>query len=439
MIAKTLLRSACLVASVSACFAQTTSAPYFCSAGVSANGFIDFSKLPKPLAKAGGAFSATIPVTGIAGLNVTISAPAVDTPLDDPTQAQDSTSLRVQGGNRNVTFTFSKPVKGVRLVAETSGRFSQDFSLNAKSTDEFIPGIAFTSSTSQDVPGAGYTTKTPLQVEEQDSATIQSVILSFAGDPVEYYSFTINNVRVEAGASDPSSVVPKNGLAQWFRADQGIITDGTPNGNVTGWADVSGGGAGAIQDEPSFGPIFVAQSSANCQPSVLFQGSAFLKANLPINGLTGMTVFLVSKARTDSADGPYHSTHTAIDWPQNARWGLTYVSPFQTHIAFRFGTGQVNNAPEVLRPLTLGGDFSITTAVHNGSTDTLFVNGQLISTYTGRSSTLAGASGEQFIGMDDQGRYFNGEISEVLVYKRALSDTERNTVVRYLMTKYGPF
>jgi hypothetical protein len=150
-----------------------------------------------------------------------------------------------------------------------------------------------------------------------------------------------------------------------------------------------------------------------------------------------MTVFLVGRANNDVSDGTFHSQHAALFWVENAHWGNTYVSPFQTHLAYRFGTTQVGNDPEVLRTSDIGGDFTLTTAIHNGSTDSLYVNGKLLNTQTGRYTTLAGMTGEGFIGEGYQGTFFTGDISEILVYNRALSDQEREQVDYYLKAKYG--
>jgi hypothetical protein len=152
-----------------------------------------------------------------------------------------------------------------------------------------------------------------------------------------------------------------------------------------------------------------------------------------------MTIFLVSKASNDLSAGSYHSLHPALSWQENGPWGMTYLSPFQTHVAFRFGTGQAFNYPDVNRASTVGGDFTLTTAVHDRSADSVFVNGQQIATITGRQSTLSNVSSQEFIGYGSQGTFFQGEISEILIYSRTLSDSERRTVETYLSRKYGSF
>jgi hypothetical protein len=223
---------------------------------------------------------------------------------------------------------------------------------------------------------------------------------------------------------------------QWLRADKdaGDLNHLYP---VTNWIDQSGHNASATQTVLANAPVLIPMDGPNCRPAVSFNGSSFLNFELPIDGWKAMTVFLVGRANNDVADGTYHSQHAALFWVENAYWGNTYVSPFQTHLAYRFGTTQVGNDPEIVRKANIGGDFTLTTAVHDGSTDALFVNGRLRDVQKNREVSLAGMSGQGFIGQGYQNTFFTGEISEILVYNRVLNPIEFEKVSSYLMKKYG--
>jgi hypothetical protein len=106
-------------------------------------------------------------------------------------------------------------------------------------------------------------------------------------------------------------------------------------------------------------------------------------------------------------------------------------------VNFRFGTTQVGNNPSYRRPTTIGGDFSLTTAVHNQGTDSLYVNGTKVFQQSGKLPALGGTDGTGFLGRGVNNTYYNGEISEVLVYDRVLKDKEMQTVTSYLETKFG--
>jgi Concanavalin A-like lectin/glucanases superfamily len=129
--------------------------------------------------------------------------------------------------------------------------------------------------------------------------------------------------------------------------------------------------------------------------------------------------------------------HWVVFWNENALWGNTFVNPYQSSVPFRFGTTQVNNQPIYTRPVTIGQDFTLTRAVHNGTTDSLYVDGLLTLRQQGKSAIVNGASGAGYIGRGLNNTYFNGEISEILVYDRILTADETATVESYLRNKFG--
>ncbi len=433
MVRTILFCGACLLSCAATTFAQN----YFCNTGVHPDAFIDWSKLPAPPNTT--SFTTTIPVVGAPGLTATVAFTNISASGSRPLYSVfGNTALQVNAADGVVTITFSNPIQGIRLLANTFGRFGHNFDMQViNPAGATLPAAFDASSAGYDGPGPGQYTSTPLQIVES-SAEISSVKFAFQGDDDEYQFFGLDNVRIQLGSADLSSLVPQNGLLQWLRADLGVVTP-VPGSlsSVTGWTDQSGHGSSATEVSAAADPVFLAQDGPNCEPAVRFNGTALLKFQLPIDGLNAVTVFLVARANNDTSDGTYHSQHAALFWVENAYWGNTYVSPFQTHLAYRFGTTQIGNDPEVLRTSDIGGDFTLTTAVHNGSTDSLYVNGKLLDTETGRYSTLAGMTGKGFIGQGYQNTFFTGDISEVLVYNRTLSDQERGQVDYYLKTKYG--
>jgi hypothetical protein len=160
--------------------------------------------------------------------------------------------------------------------------------------------------------------------------------------------------------------------------------------------DQSGNDRTAVQDRSARRPTLVTDA-LNGKPAVSFDGKQFMTFTLPVNGLTGMTVILVSASAADWDGGPTNAEHAAIFWNEKSPWGTVYLSPYQTNVKFRFGTGE------------------------EGSTDALFVNGVLESMQEG-----------------DNGTFFPGQIAEVLVYARALTDAERQAVEAYLAARYFP-
>jgi hypothetical protein len=150
-----------------------------------------------------------------------------------------------------------------------------------------------------------------------------------------------------------------------------------------------------------------------------------------------MTVFLVAKSTVTPPTGSYASFAAAMLWNENANWGNTFVSPYQTSEVFRFGTKQTGNQPIYARPRTIGQDFTVTRAVHDNSTDSLYVDGLLVLRQGNKLPVLDGTSGAGYLGRGINNTYYNGEISEVLVYNRVLTVEEAASVESYLRNKFG--
>ena len=241
-------------------------------------------------------------------------------------------------------------------------------------------------------------------------------------------------MRVQSTSTDDTSLIPTSGLQQWLSSDT-IVAPYQPG--LGTWPDSSGIHHDATQTVLSNTPAGIQADGGNCKPAYSFGGTQYFNFNLPIDGWQQMTIFLVAKPLIQPAASSYPSYAAAILWAENANWGNTFVSPYQTSENFRFGTEQVNNEPIYTRPVTIGQDFTISRAVHNGSTDSLYVNGLLALSQGGKNPVLAGTSGAGFIGLGYNKVGYNGEISEVLVYNRVLSVNEAAGVEAYLRNKFG--
>ena len=246
-------------------------------------------------------------------------------------------------------------------------------------------------------------------------------------------SGSVTSVVATLTVAAPGSV-PANGLALWLRADAGTVLNGSA---VTQWTDQSSNNRNATQTSGANQPLLVS-SAVNGLPAVRFDGvNDYLTFNLPVNGLGGMSIFLVA-ANTLNQDGVgSQAERAALFWNETAFWGTVYLSPFQSAVNFRFGTTQSDNRTIYTRPTSVGSDFTLSTAVKNGTTDSLYVNGTLAVSQGGKLATIAGCrdTGNLGRGYDDN-TYYAGDIAEVLVYSRALSSAERVAVEQYLDSKY---
>ena len=225
-----------------------------------------------------------------------------------------------------------------------------------------------------------------------------------------------------------------NGLALWLQSGAGVVLNGAA---VTQWSDQSGNNRHATQGTSGNQPTRV-NAVLNGLPVVRFDGvNDFQTFNLPVNNLTGMSIFLVA-ANTQNQYGAVHPAHhAALFWDETAAWGATYLSPLQGSANFRFGTTQVDNRPLYTRPASVGNNFTLTTAIKNGATDALYVNGIRVVNEAGKLAGLAGSQSTGNLGRGYQDKFFAGDLAEVLVYDRALSVVERRELEAYLDSKYA--
>ena len=272
-----------------------------------------------------------------------------------------------------------------------------------------------------------------------------------AGTTYYYRMFATNGVGSsaasnEAGATTPGGGVPvRNGLALWLAGDAGVTTNGSA---VAAWADQSGQGRDASQANVSEQPTLVTTSTG--KPGIHFNGTGqYLDFTLPLGGLTGMSIVVVSANYPQQngtapgwTDPPENST--MIAWPEDStygNWDGVYLNSFQTNVYWRFGTTQVPNGYKYSRPVSLGTAASLTTLIKNGTAETLYLNGAQAMQVTTSDSVLDG------VGTDARAHlgkatwtatYFAGDIMEVLVFTNAMSTADRISVENYLRNKYLP-
>ena len=419
-------------------FGQTVEGLY-CTAGLVPDGYIDFSGMPAAPILAPGQTSApvtaTLAVHGVPNLTVTVTIPplAQRIPGSAPLYVVNGGTLQLNALPTPVStdpavlvLDFNQSIDGLGVDMATIGRFTYNYTLQVGPTPTQGPVIFAASANGYTLDLFGPQSQS-LQVVGVGTQFPMAAVL-FNGN--EYQTITLSNLRVRsASAPDLSKAVPTNGLQQWLRADTANIVLAGP------WKDQSGNGhdatAGTVAPQLTSG-------GHNCQQTYAFTGNAYFDFNLPISGWSQMTVFLVARAASDPPPGSYYSDSSAILWTENQFWGNTFVSPYQSNVSARFGTTQVGNNLFYPRPgAGIGEDFTSTRAVHDSGTDSLYVNGQRVFSQSGKLSALGGVSGAGTIGEGINHTFFNGDISEILVYDRVLSAAEATAVETYLAQKYG--
>jgi serine/threonine-protein kinase len=226
--------------------------------------------------------------------------------------------------------------------------------------------------------------------------------------------------------------IPTGALALWFRADLGITEHGK---NVSSWEDQSGYGRNATQPSDRNQPVWI-DHAAGDRPVVRFNGeTTFMTFTMPVNGLRGMSIFLVSSSGLDITQGR-NGDCAAINWDEFSFWGRVYISPFRSNIRFRFGTTQVDNWPIYVKSSPPSGGFTVIATMKDATVDSLWLNGTLVLREEGKGAAITACLDSGMLGRGMSADCFAGDIAEVLVFTSALGEQDRQRVERYLKERY---
>jgi hypothetical protein len=261
--------------------------------------------------------------------------------------------------------------------------------------------------------------------------------LSFTNnDGIETY----NEGRTWGIANDNPVEVPDTNLALWLRADKNIYSDTaystpvTAGGTVGSWKDQSVNVNSYAQSTAGERPTYrdgTYPTAINYQPTLFFDGANDnLQRTTFLNNTTGGTVFAVGRINTTTS-----SWNTLFQQDgsngNNPMWGIYDNQPYFY---------DTNSTPSVVRSPQ-----SITLA----ATQIYGFQWGVPGTNSGWTSYLDGVKGvtDNTLDMgfgtgqlqlsDDTTEGWDGQMSEVIVYKEQLSDANREKIESYLAIKYG--
>lgn len=237
-----------------------------------------------------------------------------------------------------------------------------------------------------------------------------------------------------AGSPGPGSIGSQTDNVLWLRADQGmtVVADGV---KVSAWNDISGNNNHAFQNTDSKRPVFKSMGINNL-PSLSFGG---INKNLEIDdhstldGMQGITIFVVAKP--DNIDTkPRGVLSKRVDQDDHKSYYLYTHDSKRLHF----------NTPSEMKGDYVTNETQILSALFNGADpdarSRLFQNAiQTGSDNTGSNTSIPDTESKLYIGIlnDDYGDAFNGEMSEVIIYNRALNFAEKIIVETYLANRYA--
>jgi hypothetical protein len=231
--------------------------------------------------------------------------------------------------------------------------------------------------------------------------------------------------------SYPVGLLP-TGIKLWLKADAGVTKSGEL---VSSWADQSGQGNNVTQTTGTLKPTWI-DAAVNDKPVVRFTGPSQMlqAANQVLNGNTAFTAFTVAKtSRSTAPNYQYFWWNGASTSPGGYGCCLNNGGIIQS------AWGGNNGAVTDTAPAVIGNLYRICSRF-NGTDGTgphyMWINGTAV--------TPKGKSGQNLTGgtftlgnygpSTGQGLY--GDIAEILIYDRALSDTEKQSVESYLGTRW---
>ncbi|MCL5098766.1 MAG: Ig-like domain-containing protein [Candidatus Omnitrophica bacterium] len=275
----------------------------------------------------------------------------------------------------------------------------------------------------------------PVRVE-QAAGSVNSRV-TFTVVAVDNLGFNATSAPVSlkvASEGASTNMTVTSSLQLWLKADAGVTTN--PGGAVTGWADQSGLGYVAAQYEDSIAPVLV-PNVINGHPVVRFNGTT---QYLDINGAPDLTITgdisIFCVVECDDFDvwrAIWAQTPSGNAAPNEYRIQITSGLPF-------FIRGGPNDLDTVTatRPLTAG-EFAMLGVEAEGQAITHFLNGATNGSGTISVTPVDGGVAPRIGSRNDLVTQMKGDIAELLVYNRALSEAERMSLANYLATKYNLF
>lgn len=240
----------------------------------------------------------------------------------------------------------------------------------------------------------------------------------------------------QTGPGGVSAIGTNTNLKLWLRADQQTYsnsgtTASTNGGAVQQWNDMSGNSRAAINTNGTTRPTW-ATGAVNGLPTVNFNGTTQTTTSavdIRPAVMSNITVIAVAKSNVASGmgkiwghDAPNQSVgfHRAVGMDTRAA---------TTNMGYFAGTG-VGSYGAVSQNA-----YFISTAAYTSTAFTGFINGA--QTSSGAVTCNGGLTSISIGSITPSSEYWNGSISEFIIFDKILSSAERLMVENYLSAKYA--
>ncbi|MFC1659796.1 hypothetical protein ACFL0U_04490, partial [Pseudomonadota bacterium] len=222
--------------------------------------------------------------------------------------------------------------------------------------------------------------------------------------------------------------ITSTGMTLWLDAEDidgdGDTTDNPSNGsNISTWSDKSGSGNDASQGNATYQPLFVENVKNN--RSVIRYSLDYMTSSLNMNSYSNITILAVYRM-----DGSI-STTTCLFGQDDGGYDRT----FYTYLSGDAKLGTGNGGVITISDFSPQDTWYLFTVIYNDASSVVYKGDVLSESFTalapsGTDYTAIGAAATDLFN-------FQGDLAEVIMYDRAVSDTERQEVEAYLQNKWG--
>lgn len=255
---------------------------------------------------------------------------------------------------------------------------------------------------------------------------VQELPLNAAGTFTFNSSMLANGIYFTFGREQKAPGGVLTGLDAWTRADVGLTLTGNA---ATAWEDY-GPSMRVWNKTNTAATIDLNAAAINYNPALIFKGpstSYFTYQPLVTTGYTQGEVFSVQSSAVNSVPGfPYQLGGSS---------GTTevYYRYTDNNMYLHFGTNARRNFSFAPKNLALPAILNVNSAANSW---TASMDGKILSGPAAYPTSFASTATNSAIGVG-YGSWFNGPISEVILYKRKLNATERSQVNSYMAFRYG--
>ena len=255
------------------------------------------------------------------------------------------------------------------------------------------------------------------------------------GDSPEPSGIIIQTARTIGSATSTTTTRPTGSVS-------GVVTTSTAD-NVISWEDQSGNGNNASVEFQGEQPTF-ASSFLNGKPAIKFNGQGQVlqvSSSASLDFTAETSCFIVVKYDGDGGNNDVIYIKNADDgspaYP--AMYGMVGVDADNGNVSFSLNAGgwsdrdsDVSISDGIPRLFSMIFNTNVDQSIYcNGILTSQQVLGDNISTSSG--TLQIGGYNKSFDSQD----FFNGKIAEIIMYNRAVTNTERQQVEAYLNTKYA--